>query len=204
MDRKSRLTFGPFRIRGINDNGIYCRAWKKLFCCLYDHDPRPPEAKVGNLSHKSGGRTKKADFKSLPTNKTQKEAWESRNNIRSYGALCSFIRTNKMVVINIPVQLRAHSKLHPSAAGGYPSGGIIATHIAIFCSNPDTMVPTIRAAEERWACLCCEIFTNCCTAHLNRQFYGNTSPAIPFTELFFHAWKPSHVNFFGQIKYRYY
>ena len=187
MDRKSRLTFGPFCIRGINDNGIYCRAWKKLFRCLYDHDPRPPEAKMGNLSHKSGGRTEKADFRSLPTNKMQKGARESRNDIKSYGTLYSFIRPNKMVVINIPVQLRADSN-----------------YIAIFCSNPDTMVPTIRAAEERWACLCCEIFTNCCTAHLNRQFYGNTSLAIPFTELFFHAWKPSHVNFFGQIKYRYY
>lgn len=83
---------------------------------------------MGNLSHKSGGRTEKADFRSLPTNKTQKGARESRNDIKSYGTLYSFIRPNKMVVINIPVQLRADSKLHPSAAGEYPSGGIIATH----------------------------------------------------------------------------
>ena len=87
MDQKSRLTFGPFCIRRINDNDIYCRAWKKLFRCLYDHDPRPPEAKMGNLSHKSGGRTEKADFRSLPTNKTQKGARESRNDIKSYGTL---------------------------------------------------------------------------------------------------------------------
>ena len=127
MDRKSDATFGPFFIRGINDNGIYCRAWKKLFRCLYDYNPRPPETKVGNLSHKSGGRTKKADFRFLSTNKTQKGARESRNNIRSYGTLCSFIRQNKMVVINIPVQLRTHSKLRPSATGEYPSGRIVAT-----------------------------------------------------------------------------
>ena len=145
MDRKSRLTFGPFCIRGINDNGIYCRAWKKLFRCLYDHDPRPPEAKMGNLSHKSGGRTEKADFRSLLTNKMQKGARESRNDIKSYGTLYSFIRPNKMVVINIPVQLRADSKLHPSAAGEYPSGGIIATH----CCR--TISRFFAATQIRWS-----------------------------------------------------
>lgn len=145
MDRKSQLTFGPFCIRGINDNGIYCRTRKKLFRCLYDHDSRPLKAKVGNLSHKRGGRTKEADFRSLPTNKTQKGARESRNNIGSYGTLCGFIRQNKMVVINLPVQLWADSKLHPSTTGECPSGGIIATH----CRR--TISRFFAATQIRWS-----------------------------------------------------
>ena len=203
MDRKSRLTFGPFCIRGINDNGIYCRAWKKLFRCLYDHDPRPPEAKMGNLSHKKAEAERRKQILDLCQQTKRRKEHEKvetiSNLMERYIALygqtkwsLSTYQSNCGLIRNYILPLLGNIRLEEL------SPLIVAELYRDFLQQPRYDGPYHKSCGRTVSLsVLREIFTNCCTAHLNRQFYGNTSLAIPFTELFFHAWKPSHVNFFS-------
>ena len=49
MPRKSVLAFGVFCARS-NSNGIYCEKRQQLFSRLYDINPGPAKAEMGDLS----------------------------------------------------------------------------------------------------------------------------------------------------------
>ncbi len=152
------------------------------------------------ITQKSGGRTEKADLDLCQQTKRRKEHekvetisnlmeryialyGQTKWSLSTYQSNCGLIR-NYILPLLGNIRLEELSPL------------IVAELYRDFLQQPRYDGPYHKSCGRTVSLSVFEIFTNCCTAHLNRQFYGNTSLAIPFTELFFHAWKPSHVNFF--------
>ncbi len=59
-------------VKGAKLYGVYCKAWKQLFRCLYDNGSWSAKAEMGDIPFEGGGGAQKADIRYVLPCKTQK------------------------------------------------------------------------------------------------------------------------------------